>query len=90
MTNENPKPQRINAELIYYQLSEIKQQLANFEGKYVTKEESMALKSEIQELRADIADLKKSRTIMGWIYPTATAVFTAVMTYVTIEFFRKG
>lgn len=90
MTDKTPKPQRINAELIYYQLAEIKLQLSSFEGKYVTKEESMALKNEIQELRADIADLKKSRTIMGWIYPTATAVFTAVMTYVTIEFFRKG
>lgn len=90
MTDRTPKPQRINAELIYYQLSEIKEQLANFEGKYVTKEESMALRNEIQELRIDIAELKKSRTIMGWIYPTATAVFTAVVTYMTIEFFRKG
>jgi len=25
---------------------------------------------------------------LGWVYPTATAVFTAIATYVTIEFFR--
>lgn len=84
------KPTRINAELIYYQLAEIKTQLQSFEGKFVTKEESAALKAEIKELRADIAELKKSKTLLGWVYPTATAVFTAIATYITIEFFRKG
>lgn len=82
-------PTRINAELIYYQLAEINAKLASFEIKYVTKEESEALKQEIGELRSDIAELKKSRTLLGWIYPTLTAVFTAVATYITIEFFRN-
>lgn len=82
-------PTKINAELIYYQLAEIKTQLQDFKLNYVTKEESHALKQEIAELRHDIADLKKSRTLVGWIYPTATAIFTAVATYITIEFFRN-
>ena len=84
-------PTRINVELIYYQLAEIKTQLQDFKVNYVTKEESHALKQEIEELRHDIADLRRSRTIMGWLYPTATAVATALFTYITIEFFRtKG
>jgi regulator of replication initiation timing len=82
-------PTRINAELIYYQLAEIKTQLQDFKVNYVTKEESAALKLEIQELRTDIAELKKSKTIMGWVYPTATAILTAVLTFIIIEFFRR-
>ena len=82
-------PTRINAELIYYQLAEIKTQLQDFKVNYVTKEESHALKAEIQELRQDISNLKRSKTILGWIYPTATAIVTAVATYITIEFFRN-
>lgn len=82
-------PNRINAELIYYQLAEIKTQLQDFKANYVTKDESAALKSEIQELRMDIAELKKSKTLLGWVYPTATAVFTAIATYICIEFFRN-
>jgi len=39
-------PTRINAELIYYQLAEIKTQLQDFKANYVTKEESHALKAE--------------------------------------------
>jgi ribosomal protein L29 len=52
----------INAELIYYQLTEIKKELADFKIHYVTKEESGALKHEIRELRADINDLKTTTT----------------------------
>lgn len=82
-------PTRINAELIYYQLAEIKTQLQDFKINYVTKEESAALKYEIEELRNDIKELKKSRTLIGWVYPTATAVLTAVLTFIIIEFFRR-
>ena len=82
-------PTRINAELIYYQLAEIKTQLQDFKANYITKEESAALKAEIKELRQDIQEIKKSKTIVGWVYPTLTAVFTALATYITIEFFRN-
>ncbi len=82
-------PTRINAELIYYQLAEIKTQLQDFKINYVTKEESAALKYEIEELRNDIQDLKKSRTLIGWVYPTATAILTAVLTYIIVEYFRN-
>ena len=82
-------PTRINAELIYYQLAEIKTQLQDFKVNYVTKEESAALKYEIEELRNDIKELKRSRTLVGWIYPTATAILTAVLTFIIIEFFRR-
>lgn len=82
-------PTRINAELIYYQLAEIKTQLQDFKVNYVTKEESAALKYEIEELRNDIQELKKSRTLIGWVYPTATAILTAVMTFIIIEFFKR-
>ncbi len=75
-------PTRINAELIYYQLAEIKTQLQDFKVNYVTKEESAALKYEIEEL-------KRNRTLVGWIYPTATAILTAVLTFIIIEFFRR-
>jgi hypothetical protein len=82
-------PNTINVELIYYQLAEIKSQLQDFKANYVTKEESHALKQEIAELRVDIAELKKSRTILGWVYPTASAILTAVLTFIIIEFFRR-
>jgi ribosomal protein L29 len=57
-----PKSVEINAELIYYQLTEIKKELADFKIHYVTKEESGALKHEIRELRSDINDLKTTTT----------------------------
>ena len=86
---EDKKPvQRINAELIYYQLAEIKAELADFKRHYVTKEESAALKTEINELRKDIADIKKSRSLINWLYPTLSAGFTAIFTYLIIEYFR--
>lgn len=86
---ENKVPTRINAELIYYQLAEIKTQLQDFKLNYVTKEESHALKLEIEELRKDIQEIKKSRGIVTWLYPTATAIFTALATYITIEYLKK-
>ncbi len=82
-------PTRINAELIYYQLAEIKTQLQDFKVNYVTKEESHALKLEIEELRKDIQEIKRSKTLVGWIYPTATAILTAVLTFIIVEFFRS-
>jgi hypothetical protein len=87
MTEKKP-PQRINAELIYYQLAEIKAQLEDFKAHYVTKEESAALKTEIKELRQDIAEIKKSRNLINWLYPTLSAGFTAVFTYLIIEYLK--
>lgn len=86
---EKKVPTRINAELIYYQLAEIKTQLQDFKVNYVTKEESAALKYEIEELRNDIKELKRSKTLVGWVYPTATAILTAVMTFIIVEYFRR-
>lgn len=52
----------INNDLIIYRLDEIKAELSEIKGAYVTKEESHALKMEISVLRADVADLKKVTT----------------------------
>jgi ribosomal protein L29 len=87
MTEKKPA-QRINAELIYYQLAEIKSELADFKRHYVTKDESAALKTEINELRKDIADIKKSKNLVGWLYPTVSAAFGALFTYLIIEYFK--
>ena len=85
---QKPKITKINAELIYYQLAEIKTQLEDFKAHYVTKEESAALKQEIKELRVDIAEIKKSKNLINWLYPTLSAAFGAVFTYLIIEYIR--
>jgi regulator of replication initiation timing len=59
---EDKKPTRINAELIYYQLGEIKAELAEMKSLYVTKIESHALKQEIEGLRDDLAEYKRLNT----------------------------
>ena len=93
-------PQRINAELIYFQLNEITKRLDKFESVFVTKAESAALKFQIEELRQDmqeskeslskeIADIKKSKNLWAWLSPTLTAILTAIMTFITIEYLRR-
>ena len=93
-------PTKINAELIYYQLAEIKTQLNDFKANYVTKEESHALKFQIEELQRDLADsktalsveiseIKKSKNFWGWFSPTLTALVTAILTFITIEYLRN-
>lgn len=89
MDKEVKVPSKINAELIYYQLAEIKTQLQDFKANYVTKEESAALKQEIKELRQDIHEIKKSRNLMGFIYPTASAAFASLFTYLLIAYVTK-
>lgn len=86
--DKEPKITKINAELIYYQLAEIKTQLNDFKLNYVTKEESHALKQEIVELRHDIQDIKKTRNLTNWLYPTMSAGFTALFTYLIIAYFQ--
>ena len=96
---DSKKPKTINAELIYYMFDEIKAELREMKKDYVTKTESAALKHQIEELRQDFADykktaaeevatIKKSKNLWSWLSPTLTAVLTAVVTYITLEFFR--
>lgn len=95
------KPKRINAELIYFQLDAINKRLDKFEEVFVTKAESQALKHQIEELRQDfqesretlsqeIKDMKKSKNLWNWLSPTLTAIVTAVFTYLTIEYLKRG
>lgn len=83
------KPKTINTELIYYMFDEIKAELREMKKDYVTKQESAALKSEIAQLREEIEGIKKSRNLIGWLYPTASAAFSAIVTYLLIEFFSS-
>lgn len=85
---KEPKASDINNELIIYRLDEIKTQLADFKKNYVTKDESLALKVEIQELRAEIHEMKKKGSLIGWLYPTASAAFASLVTYLLIEFVK--
>lgn len=81
---EKLKPQRINAELIYYQLAEIKTQLQDFKVNYVTKEESLALKEEISELRKDVHDIKDRKQVKEtvlWVGLVASAIINIVVLY---------
>lgn len=81
---DKPKIQRINAELIYYQLAEIKTQLQDFKKDYVTKEESEALKQEIKELRIDVHELKNRgqlRNTVLWVGLVASAILNIVAIY---------
>ena len=97
---DKKSPQRINAELIYFQLNEITKRLDKFESVFVTKAESAALKFQIEELRQDmqesneslsreISDIKKSKNLWAWLSPTLTAILTAIMTFITIEYLRR-
>jgi hypothetical protein len=90
MTDREPKPSKINNDLIIYRLDEIKEKLSRFETTYVTKEESAALKHEIVELRNEIAEIKRSRNLIGWLYPTASAAFSAVFTYLLIKYIDRS
>ncbi len=84
------KPQKeVNVELIYYVLDEIRGELREIKKEYVTKTESAALKLQIEELRKDFEEMKKQKNLWTWLGPTLTAILTAVMTYIVIEFLRK-
>lgn len=86
MTKDARVPTRINAELIYYQLAEIKAELASFKKEYVTKAESAELRSEISQLRHEVHELKRRGNITNWLYPTMSAVVTAVFTYLILRY----
>ena len=85
-----PKPSNSNNDLIIYRLDEIKAEIVDIKRQYVTKEESLALKLEIQGLRDEVHELKKNRSLISWLYPTASAAFSAIVTYLLIEYFRNS
>jgi hypothetical protein len=88
MTKE-PKPSNTNNELIIYRLDEIKNEIREVKRLYVTKDELLALKTEIQGLCNEIQNIKKNRNLIGWLYPSLSAAFSAIFTYLIIEFFRN-
>ncbi len=88
MTRE-PEASENNNELIIYRLDEIKGEIVEIKKQYVTKEESLALRAEIHSLREEIQEIKKNRNLIGWLYPTLSAAFSALFTYLIIEFFRN-
>lgn len=99
MAPKNSRPKTINTELIYYMFDEIKAELKDMKRDYVTKQESAALKHQIEELRIDFSeykkvsaremgDLKRSKNFWSWLSPTLTAVVTAVFTYLVIEYLK--
>lgn len=88
--NKEPKASNINNDLIIYRLDEIKSEIVDIKKQYVTKEESLALKMEIQGLREEIQTIKKNRNLIGWLYPTLSAAFSAVFTYLIIQFFTSN
>jgi hypothetical protein len=85
---KEPKPSNINNDLIIYRLDEIKMEIVDIKKQYVTKEESLALRLEIQSLREEIHEIRKNRNLIGWLYPTLSAAFSALFTYLIVEFFK--
>ena len=86
---KEPKASNINNDLIIYRLDEIKGEIVEMRKQYVTKEESLALKLEIAGLRDEIAEIQRNRNLIGWLYPTLSAAFGALFTYLIIEFVKN-
>jgi len=86
---KEPKASDVNNDLIIYRLDEIKGELVEIKKAYVTKEESLALRAEITALREEVHQLKSRNSVLAWVYPTASAAFTAVFTYLIIEYLKK-
>ena len=84
-----PKASNINNDLIVYRLDEIKSEIVDIKRQYVTKEESLALRQEILALRDEVHAIQKNRNLIGWLYPTLSAGFSALFTYLIIEFFKS-
>ena len=83
-----PKASDVNNDLIIYRLDEIKVELVEIKRAYVTKEESLALRSEITALREEVNALKSRNSILAWVYPTASAAFTAVVTFLLLSYLK--
>lgn len=89
MDNKEPKASNINNDLIIYRLDEIKGELVEIKKGYVTKAESAELRNEIKQLREEVHEMKRNRNLIGWLYPTMSAAFSALFTYLIIEYFRS-
>ena len=76
-----PEKREANIELIIYRLDQIDAKLDNMAQNYVTKEE-------FNNLVEEVHSLKKRSSLIGWLYPTASAAFSAVITYLIMEFIR--
>ena len=85
MTKE-PKPSSVNTELIVYRLDEIKAELASFKREYVTKAESAELRAEISQLRHEVHEMKRRGNITNWLYPTLSALMTAVFVFLITRY----
>lgn len=81
--------QKANNELIIYRLDEIKQELASFKREYVTKAESAELRHEIQALKHEVHEMKRRGNLTNWLYPTMSAVVTAVFTYLILRYLES-
>ena len=99
MTAQKKELPVVNTELILYRLDEIRKDIIEMKATFVTKTESASLKHEIEELRRELGDhrrntsselegIKKRNNLLSWAYPTASAAFSALFTYLIIEFFR--
>lgn len=76
------KEQKASQDLILYRLDEIKAELKSIKNDYVTKHEFKVLSDRLTQL-------EKNRNLIGWLYPTASAAFSALVTYLLIEFFKN-
>lgn len=76
------KEQKASQDLIIYRLDEIKAELKSIKSDYVTKHEFNTLADRLTQL-------EKNRNLIGWLYPTASAAFSALVTYLLIEFFKN-
>lgn len=89
MVDKEPKASNVNNDLIIYRLDEIKGELVEIKKGYVTKAESAELRNEIKQLREEVHEIKKRNNLVAWLYPTASAAFSALFTYLIIEFFKS-
>ena len=87
---KEPKASNINNDLIIYRLDEIKSEIVEIKKQYVTKDESTALRLEIQGLRDEVHELKRSRSLISWVYPTLSAIFASGVTYLLIDYFQSN
>lgn len=80
MAEIKPTP-RINAELIYYRLDEIKQSIDEIKKDYVTKQE-------FDDFKLDVHSDMKRKNFATWVNPIIASVSTALVTFLILEYFK--